>query len=175
MTMIKKERSNYLSKKMLDYELKYTAIEKTCLALVWVTEKLKHYVSIYSVWLISRMDPIKYLFEKPALVGKMSRWSFLIAPYDSKFVVQKSIKGQIIADHLSAHPLLDKQVVVDEFPDEDIVMVEEGSSMWKMYFDGASNGSVHGIGTLLISQDGDVIPRAIRLVVRSNWPMTNNF
>lgn len=164
----------YLSKKMLDYELKYTAIEKTCLALVWVIEKLKHYVSIYSVWLISCMDPIKYLFEKPALVGKMPRWSFLIAPYDIKFVVQKSVKGQIIADHLSAHRILDKQVVVDEFPNEDIVMVEEGSLTWKMYFDGTSNSLGHGIGTLLISSDGDVIPRAIRLVFRNNWPVTNN-
>ena len=89
-----KERAiYYLSKKMLDYELKYTAIEKTCLALVWVAEKLKHYVSIYSVWLISRMDPIKYLFEKPALARKMSRWSFSIAHYNIKFVAQKSIKG----------------------------------------------------------------------------------
>ena len=39
-----KERAiYYLSKKMLDYELKYTTIEKTCLALVWVTEK--HFIT----------------------------------------------------------------------------------------------------------------------------------
>ena len=39
-----KERAiYYLSKKMLDYELKYTTIEKTCLALVWVTKE--HFIT----------------------------------------------------------------------------------------------------------------------------------
>ena len=32
----------YISKKMLPYEEKYSPLEKTCIALVWATCKLKH-------------------------------------------------------------------------------------------------------------------------------------
>ncbi|XP_037492626.1 uncharacterized protein LOC110010284 [Jatropha curcas] len=35
----------YLSKRMLEYELKYNKIEKLCLALVWACTKLQHYLS----------------------------------------------------------------------------------------------------------------------------------
>ena len=57
----------YLSKKMLEYETHYTPLEKACLALVWATRKLRHYLLAHSVMLVTRLDPIKYLFEKPAL------------------------------------------------------------------------------------------------------------
>ncbi len=64
----------YLSKKMVRAEERYTPLEKTCWALVWASKKLRHYMLAYSVVLISRMDPLKYLFEKPALTGKLARW-----------------------------------------------------------------------------------------------------
>ena len=32
----------YLSKKMLDYEMRYVMIERFCLALVWATQRLRH-------------------------------------------------------------------------------------------------------------------------------------
>ncbi|XP_077215752.1 uncharacterized protein LOC143850383 [Tasmannia lanceolata] len=34
----------YISKKMLEYDIKYSILEKTCLALVWATQRLKHYL-----------------------------------------------------------------------------------------------------------------------------------
>ncbi|KAL6326324.1 hypothetical protein AAG906_005518 [Vitis piasezkii] len=34
----------YLSKRMLDYETRYVMIERYCLALVWVTHRLRHYM-----------------------------------------------------------------------------------------------------------------------------------
>ena len=55
----------YISKKMLDYEEKYSPIEKTCVALLWVTRKLRHYMLAFKVLLIAMMDSLKYLMEKP--------------------------------------------------------------------------------------------------------------
>ncbi|KAL6322849.1 hypothetical protein AAG906_020849 [Vitis piasezkii] len=43
----------YLSKRMLDYEMRYVMIEHYCLALVWVTYRLRHYMTKYLVHLIS--------------------------------------------------------------------------------------------------------------------------
>ena len=51
--------------------------------------------------LISRMDPIKYIFEKPALMGKISCWQMLLSEFDIVFVTRKAIKGQAIADYLA--------------------------------------------------------------------------
>ncbi|MBI1572467.1 hypothetical protein IOK37_27170, partial [Escherichia coli] len=82
----------YLSKKMVGSEERYTPLEKTCWALVWASKKLRHYMLAYSVKLISRMDPIKYLFEKPALTHKLARWLLLLAEFDLQHVTRKSVK-----------------------------------------------------------------------------------
>ncbi|MGV7989084.1 RNase H-like domain-containing protein, partial [Mycobacterium kansasii] len=64
----RKERAiHYLSRRFTDYESRYSLIEKTCLALVWATQRLRQYMIAYPILLLARMDPLKYLFEKPAL------------------------------------------------------------------------------------------------------------
>ena len=69
-----KERAiYYLSKRMLEYEVKYVMIERLCLALVWATRRLRHYMTEYSVHLISCLDPLRYLFDRPALTGRLMR------------------------------------------------------------------------------------------------------
>ena len=78
----------YLSKKMLEYETRYTPLEKACLALVWATKKLRHHLLAHSVILVSRLDPIKYLFEKPALTGRLARWLLLLSELDLKYVTR---------------------------------------------------------------------------------------
>ena len=44
----KKRAIYYLSKRILEYECKYLMIERLCLALVWATRRLRHYVIEYS-------------------------------------------------------------------------------------------------------------------------------
>ena len=58
----------------------------------------------YTTWLESRMDPINYIFEKPALIGKIAQWQVLLSKFDILFVTQKVIKGQAIADYLADYP-----------------------------------------------------------------------
>ena len=70
----RKERAiYYLSKRMLEYEMRYVMIERICLALIWATSRLRHYMTKYSVHLISRLDPLRYLFDKLALTGRLMR------------------------------------------------------------------------------------------------------
>ena len=57
----------YLSKRMLEYECRYIMIERFCLELVWATRRLRHYVTGYSILLVSRLDPLRYLFDRPVL------------------------------------------------------------------------------------------------------------
>ena len=76
----------YISKKMLPYEEKYSPLKKTCVALVWATRKLTHYMLAYKVLLIARMDPLKYLMEKPVQDGKTAKWVLLLSEFDIKYV-----------------------------------------------------------------------------------------
>ena len=74
-----KERAIYsLSKRMLEYECKYLMIERLCLALVWATRRLRHYVTEYSILLVSQLDPLRYLFDRPVLTGRLMRWLVLL-------------------------------------------------------------------------------------------------
>ena len=55
----------------------------------------------FKVLLIARMDPLKYLMDKPMHDGKTTKWVLLLSKFDKKHVTQKSIKGRAIADHLA--------------------------------------------------------------------------
>ena len=76
----------FISKKMLSYEKKYSPLEKACVALVWATRKLKHYMLVFKVLLIARMDPLKYLMEKPMQEGKIAKWVLLLLEFDIKYL-----------------------------------------------------------------------------------------
>ena len=73
----------------------------TCCVLTWASYKLRQYMLFYTTRLISRIDPIKYIFEKPALTGKTSHWQMLLSKFDIVFLTRKAIKGQAIANYLT--------------------------------------------------------------------------
>ena len=95
----------YLSKRFHDYETGYTPIEKSCFALVWAVEKLRHIILPFQIWVVARMDPLKYLFEKPALSGRLSRWLILLAEFDLKYVARKTIKESVVSDFCAKNPI----------------------------------------------------------------------
>ena len=55
----------------------------------------------FKVLLIARMNPLKYLMEKPVQDGKTAKWVLLLSKFDIKYVTQKSVKGRAIVDHLA--------------------------------------------------------------------------
>lgn len=159
----------YVSQKLNHHELNYSALEKTCVSLVWVTQKLRHYMLAFSIKLISRMDPLKYLFEKPALSSRMAKWLLLLTEFEITCVTQKSVKGRAIADYLADGPLPDEKEEAAKFPDESILDISKDGH-YKMYFDEAANKKGFGIGVLLISLDQAHMPTAIKL----SFQYTNN-
>ncbi|KAH7848295.1 hypothetical protein Vadar_000864 [Vaccinium darrowii] len=122
----------------------------------------------YSVKLISRMDPLKYLFEKPALTGKLARWLLMLAEFDIKYITRKSVKGKAVAEFLADHPVEGPEDIEFEFPYENVMTAT--NDVWMLYFDGAANQKGFGIGVLLVSPEGSHIPLAFKL----NFEVTNN-
>ena len=148
-------------------------IERFCLALVWATRILRHYMTEYSMQFVSRLDPLRYLFDIPVLTSRLMRWLVLLTEFDIQYVTQKSIKGSVLADHLASLPVTDTRVIDDDFSDEEIAGVTSLSG-WRMYFDGATNHSRYRISVLLISLHGDHILRSVCLAFEDRYPTTNN-
>ena len=105
----------------------------------------------YSIKLITRMDPIKYLFKKLALIGRMARWWLLLSEFDIKFTTRKSVKGIAIAELLAENLVRGSKDVEFKFPNEELMQAKGG--IWQLYFDGASNQIGYGIGILLVAPD----------------------
>jgi len=120
-------------------------------------------------------DPVKYIFEKPALTGRIARWQVLLSEFDIVYVTQKAIKGSALVDYLAQQPLNDYQPMHPEFPDEDIMAsfeekLDKDRDKWIVWFDEASNILGHSIGAALVSPDNQCIPFTTRL----GFDCTNN-
>ena len=126
----------YLSKRFHDYETRYTPIDKSCFALVWAVHKLRYIILSFQIWIVARMDLLKYLFEKPSLSGRLLRWLILLAKLNLKNMARKTIKGSVVSDFCAKNPIEGDDKKKD-FPDNDILDIELGA--WKMYFDEVMN------------------------------------
>lgn len=96
-TGIKEHDIYYLSKKFTIYKSRYALLEKTCCTLEWAAQHLKQYMLTHATWLISKMDPIKYIFEKLTLTGRVSHWHMFLFEYDIQYVTHKAMKGSVLS------------------------------------------------------------------------------
>ena len=130
----------------------------------------------HTTWLISKLDPLKYMMESTALNGRMARWQILLSEFDIVYVSQKVIKGSAIADFLASRALEDYESLNFDFPNEDLMYMastEENPQRdheWRLNFDGASNAMDNGIGAVLVSPSGYHYPVASKL----DFDCTNN-
>ena len=120
----KKEKAiYYISKKFNPYESRYTLLERTCCALTWLAQKFRHYLSSYTAYLISRMDPLNYIFQKAMPTGKLAKWQMLLSEFDIVYVTQKAIKAQALADHLAETVDEEYEPLMTYFHDEEVSFV----------------------------------------------------
>jgi len=81
------------------------------------------------------------------------------------------VKGSVIADHLADNAIEDCEPLNFDFPDEDVLSVEEGKSdLWTMYFDGVVNVCGNGASVMIISPDKKYYPVSVKL----QFGCTNN-
>ena len=98
----------------------------------------------------------------------------MLSEYDVQYVSRKAIKGSAIAEFLTDRAVEEYEPIKFEFTDEDLMAIfrveDDKEESWKLYFDGTSNALGHGIGAVLISQEGEYCPFTARL----NFDCTNN-
>ncbi|XP_059070614.1 uncharacterized protein LOC131860248 [Cryptomeria japonica] len=123
-----------MSRNLVGYELNYTTVEKKCLAVVFATQMLRHYMLAYLVKLIAKIDPLKY---------------------------RKAIKGQVNANQLVEAPLRDDTPLHIEFPNANVLIVSKKTC--ELYFDGSCTQHGSGVGILFITPQDNTIPKSYGL------------
>ena len=94
-----------------------------CYALAWTAQRLRKYLLYHTTWLISKLDPIKYIFKKSSLSTTIARWQVLLSKYDVQYVSQKIIKGNAIIEFLADRTEEEYEPMKFEFPDEDLLAI----------------------------------------------------
>jgi len=83
----------YLSKTLIDYETRYTPMEKLCFAIVLTIEKLRHYLLYCTTYVVSLVNPLKYLVTKKYLLGRVAKLLMLLQEFYINMVKKKFVKG----------------------------------------------------------------------------------
>ena len=79
----------HFSRMFVGPEKRYLLVERHCLALIFVAQKLRHYLLAFSVHIITRCDPIKFLLAKTILMGRSARWFLILSEYELKWITQR--------------------------------------------------------------------------------------
>ena len=67
-----KERAiYYLSKTLIDYETRYTPMEKLCFGIILCIEKLRNYLLYCTTYVVTPINPLKHLVAKKYLLGSV--------------------------------------------------------------------------------------------------------
>ena len=139
-----------MSRTLTPMETKYSPIEKLCLALYFACSKLRHYVIQENVYIVSQIDLIKFILNRPVISGRIGKWPLAFAEFTLIYFPQKTMKGQALADFLVDHTSL--KIMKEEEMDLQVYSVE--TQPWILKFDGSSTESSAGAGIVIVSPLG---------------------
>ena len=130
--------------------MKYSPIEKLCLALYFACSKLRHYVIQERIYIVSQTDLIKFMLNRLVISGRFGKWSLALAEFTLIYFPQKSVKGQALADFLADH--LSLEIRKEEEVDLQVYSVE--TQPWILKFNWSSTESSARAGIVIVSPLG---------------------
>ena len=87
----------YVSKSLLEAEVRYLPLEKAILVVVLGTRKLPHYFQAHTVVVLTQLLP-KIILRSTDNTGRVAKWGTILGAFDIKYMPHTSIKGQVLAD-----------------------------------------------------------------------------
>ncbi|KAL0342545.1 UNVERIFIED_CONTAM: Retrovirus-related Pol polyprotein from transposon.6 [Sesamum calycinum] len=79
---------------------------------------------LQSIHLVSKANPLKYVMAKPVLLDRLARRYLQLQQFEIIYVPQKAVKGQVVADFLTDHPMSTEWELSDDLRDEDFLVIE---------------------------------------------------
>ena len=64
----------YISRALKDAKTHYPRVQRTCLAIVYASQRLRHYFLAYEVWLMTKSHAVKALLRQIILSSRISQW-----------------------------------------------------------------------------------------------------
>uniref|UniRef100_A0A2N9H7Y4 RNA-directed DNA polymerase n=1 Tax=Fagus sylvatica TaxID=28930 RepID=A0A2N9H7Y4_FAGSY len=162
----------YVSRTLKDAESRYSGAERSCLALIYASQRLRHYFLAHKVQLMTKSHPIRSLLQRPVLSGRLAQWLLQLSQYEIIAETPTAIKSQAIADLLAQFPGEDNSFITDEVPGEinEIFLAGLADSVWTLKFDGSSTATSAGAGIVLCKEDGEAVTKSFKF----DFPCSNN-
>ncbi|XP_065631368.1 uncharacterized protein LOC136068314 [Quercus suber] len=161
-----------LSKSLHEAEVRYLPLEKAILAVVHGTRKLPHYFQAHTVVVLTQL-PLRAILQSADYTGRIAKWETILGAFDIKYMPHTSVKGQVLADLVAefTEPRLEEVKLTSDMDKKLVGMIsQQGPSHWEAYVDGAANQRGSRVGLVLISPEGIIIEKALRL----GFSATNN-
>ena len=87
----------FVSKVLQGSEVRYQAIEKASLAVVFSARRRRHYFQSFTVIVMTDL-PIRKVLQKSDVAGRMVRWAVELSEFDVQYEPRGPIKGHVYAD-----------------------------------------------------------------------------
>jgi transposase InsO family protein len=97
----------YASRALSKAEMKYSAVERELLAVVWALEKFRPYLEVGRFTVYSDQKSLQWIRTAKDPTGRLARWIMRLQPYDFALVYHPG-KGNLVADALSRSPEFDQ-------------------------------------------------------------------
>jgi len=78
-------------------EVRYQAIEKAALTVVFSARRLRHYFQSFTVIVMTDL-PIRKVLQRPDVAGRMVHCAVELSEFDVQYEPRGPIKGQVYAD-----------------------------------------------------------------------------
>ena len=142
----------YISKTLVDAEMRYLPLEKLVLALVHTTKKLPQYFQAHTVFNLTEY-PLQSLLKRFDFTSKIAKWGTQLGSFDIRYRLRNAIKGQVFTDF-----------VVEFSPKNNTEMVcHVENRSWKVFVDGASRAMRGGVEIVIITLEGIRLEHSFRL------------
>ena len=162
----------YVSRTLKDAESRYSGAERSCLALIYASQRLRHYFLAHKVQLMTKSHPIRSLLQRPVLSGRLAQWLLQLSQYEIIAETPTAIKSQAITDLLAQFPGEDNSFISDEVFGEinEVFLVGLADSIWTLKFDGSSTTTSAGADIVLYKDDGEAVTKSFKF----DFPCSNN-
>ena len=82
----------YLSRNLIDAELRYSHVEKLALATVHAVQGLRHYILLRQTLVVAHVNPFQFILTRRMIGEKYNKWILILQEFDLEFVLTKSKK-----------------------------------------------------------------------------------
>ena len=120
----------YLSRGLVDTELKYPYMEKLALVATFVVQKFHHYIILRTITVISDANPMKYILSRQVLGGRYLKWIVILSEFDLVFSTPKAKKSLVFVELMARLPRVSKlQQDLESLPDNSLFLIDS-SDLW---------------------------------------------